>query len=239
MALIHLVRHGQASFGSANYDQLSDLGMRQCYLLGQWMHQTQQPVERIILGGMHRHRQSAQAFVEGFGSPDYLNANHWELDANLNEFDHEQVLKVSRPDLAAPGKLMEFLATQARPRAVFEQMFAEAFARWMSGAHDADYAESWASFKHRIGNAISLFQSPEFHSEPRKNTIVFTSAGPITVLCQQIMAVPDSHIMGLLSVMLNSSVSKLIHTDGDLRVAAINAVPHLEIKADKSLISYR
>ena len=34
MAQIYLVRHGQASFGSSNYDQLSELGFEQARLLG-------------------------------------------------------------------------------------------------------------------------------------------------------------------------------------------------------------
>ncbi|MFT5334978.1 MAG: broad specificity phosphatase PhoE, partial [Halioglobus sp.] len=29
MASIYVIRHGQASFGAANYDKLSDLGCRQ------------------------------------------------------------------------------------------------------------------------------------------------------------------------------------------------------------------
>ena len=35
MAHIHLIRHGQASFGAADYDQLSDLGHRQSVRLGE------------------------------------------------------------------------------------------------------------------------------------------------------------------------------------------------------------
>ena len=36
MASIYLVRHGQASFGAANYDQLSTLGQRQADLTGEF-----------------------------------------------------------------------------------------------------------------------------------------------------------------------------------------------------------
>jgi len=34
MGTLYLVRHGQASFGAANYDQLSPLGQQQCGQLG-------------------------------------------------------------------------------------------------------------------------------------------------------------------------------------------------------------
>lgn len=35
MSELYLVRHAQASFGAANYDQLSDLGHRQSRWLGE------------------------------------------------------------------------------------------------------------------------------------------------------------------------------------------------------------
>ena len=35
MTDIYLVRHGQASFGEKDYDNLSKLGLEQSYLLGQ------------------------------------------------------------------------------------------------------------------------------------------------------------------------------------------------------------
>ena len=36
VADLYLVRHGQASFGAADYDKLSALGERQSALLGAW-----------------------------------------------------------------------------------------------------------------------------------------------------------------------------------------------------------
>ena len=39
MATIYLIRHGQASFGKANYDELSDLGQQQATRLGQALAQ--------------------------------------------------------------------------------------------------------------------------------------------------------------------------------------------------------
>ena len=37
MATIYLVRHGQASFGKENYDQLSPRGWEQGRILGRWL----------------------------------------------------------------------------------------------------------------------------------------------------------------------------------------------------------
>ena len=47
MAAIYLVRHGQASFGAADYDQLSARGEQQAQLLGQWLKDCHLPVEKV------------------------------------------------------------------------------------------------------------------------------------------------------------------------------------------------
>ncbi len=40
MASLYLIRHGQASFGSDNYDQLSPLGQRQADVSGRFFCDT-------------------------------------------------------------------------------------------------------------------------------------------------------------------------------------------------------
>ena len=60
MADIYLVRHGQASFGADNYDQLSALGARQCRLLGEWWRARGQDTGTLLCGPMVRHRQSVE-----------------------------------------------------------------------------------------------------------------------------------------------------------------------------------
>jgi broad specificity phosphatase PhoE len=56
---IYLVRHGQASFGAANYDQLSPLGERQGALLGRWWRQTGVAAPSVVVGAMQRHLREA------------------------------------------------------------------------------------------------------------------------------------------------------------------------------------
>lgn len=239
MANIYLVRHGQASFGAENYDQLSELGMRQCALLGQWMRQTGQQVDRLILGAMQRHQQSAMAFWEGYGSPAHLQQANWQLESGLNEFDHLQMVQLSRPELGSSAQLMQFLAEQKQPRQVFEQVFSEALVRWMSGSFDREYAESWCAFQTRIHHAMLKLVPDDSAMKQAQNAIVFTSGGPISVACQKLLAIPDSNLMSMMSVLVNSGVSKLMVRDGRLSLASINNVAHLEQHADRSLISYR
>lgn len=61
VATIHLIRHGQAAFGAADYDELSALGHEQASLLGAALAPLAGEGDVAICGGMRRHRQTAQA----------------------------------------------------------------------------------------------------------------------------------------------------------------------------------
>jgi len=57
MAELYLVRHGQASFGADNYDQLSLLGKQQGQLLGEYFAERKIVFDHVLVGTMNRPRQ--------------------------------------------------------------------------------------------------------------------------------------------------------------------------------------
>ena len=65
MGRLLLVRHGQASFGAADYDCLSELGHRQCVRLGQYLRERGARFEAVVTGTLKRHAQSWQGIAEG------------------------------------------------------------------------------------------------------------------------------------------------------------------------------
>ncbi len=64
MTTIYLVRHGQASFGKANYDELSPTGQSQAELLGQYFKQILSEAPYVVAGTMKRHMQTAQGALK-------------------------------------------------------------------------------------------------------------------------------------------------------------------------------
>ena len=61
-----LVRHGQASFGAADYDQLSERGQVQSRRLGDWLAQGGHRFEAVVVGGMLMASTIALFFVPMF-----------------------------------------------------------------------------------------------------------------------------------------------------------------------------
>jgi phosphohistidine phosphatase SixA len=68
---IVVVRHGQASFGQANYDALSALGHRQSQLLGEWLAaHGGTAFDRVLCGGMVRHRETLTGIEQAYAARD-------------------------------------------------------------------------------------------------------------------------------------------------------------------------
>ncbi|MBC7414553.1 MAG: histidine phosphatase family protein [Herminiimonas sp.] len=236
MGQIFLIRHGQASFGSTNYDQLSARGVEQAGMLGKWFAQRQQGFDRIVTGTMTRHRQTAQACIGAVGG--MPGEGDWLADAGFNEYDHDEVLHRHRPEFAEAGEVRRFLEITENANRVFQGIFQAAMARWMDGAHDSDYREPWPVFRQRCVDALERLAAS---AAPSQSIAVFTSGGTIATLCQHLLHLPDSRLFNLNWALVNSAVTKLYYQAGDseLSLGYLNNYAHLETFGDRHDVTYR
>lgn len=233
MSTLYLIRHGQASFGQENYDQLSELGHAQAQRAGRALSQRIPQFDAVVLGTMHRHRQTAEAFFEEYGhSLDTLNPG---FDAGWNEYDHQDILAQLRPELATAASTQQYVAAQPNPKQAFEQIFNDAIDRWIRGEHDEDYIESWAVYHQRVTAALKNIIKQ--HAQV-KNIAVFTSGGPISLVAQSLLGVPAERIMQLNWTLVNCGITKLVATGSRTFVASLNEHAHFEGE-DKSFITYK
>jgi len=227
---IHLVRHAQASFGAADYDQLSELGREQARVLGAALRARLPAVDAVVTGSMVRHRQTAQAFLaarEGAPAPRTL--------PGLDEVDHQELLVRLDPRYADPAALTADVLTRGgEPRRAFQAIFAEAFERWTGGRHDAEYAVSWPGFRRRCEDALE----DALRGVPPSGTVLaFTSAGPIAALCVGLLGLPDAAAPRLTFTLVNAGITKLLRGGGRTRLSTLNEHAHLE--RERRLITYR
>ena len=87
MGVLYLVRHGQASFGAADYDQLSEWP-HQCERLGAWFSSHGIVFDAVLTGTLKRHRQSLEAIETGLARQH--EALRWP---GLNEYDPEALVR--------------------------------------------------------------------------------------------------------------------------------------------------
>jgi len=235
MGQIFLVRHGQASFGTADYDQLSATGVEQARLLGAWFAGSRQRFGHVVTGSLRRHRQTAEACL-GALPAEQRPANGWLTDAGFDEYDHEEVLVRHRPDFADPAAAGAALQREANPRRAFQQIFSQAMERWMGGRHDADYRESWPAFRARCMGALRRLTGS---AGAAQSAIVFTSGGPIAAICQELLGVPDRSAAELNFSLVNSAVTKLLYQPGRVSLSYLNNFAHLEQTGQAQTITYR
>jgi broad specificity phosphatase PhoE len=242
MGQIYLVRHGQASFGSANYDQLSALGFEQSRLLGQWFANSRQGFQRVVTGGMARHRQTADTCLAELPRT-ALADTEWLTDEGFAEFNHHEVMQRHCPEVSDPDAFQRLLAERGRdssPMRAFEQIFRSGMQRWMGGWHDDDYSETWPAFRHRCVAALERLNAepPAGESGPRA-TIVFTSGGTIATLMQHILGLQDFQVCDLAWGMANCAITKLQHRPGQISLAYLNNYAHLEWLGEAGAVTYR
>jgi broad specificity phosphatase PhoE len=234
MGQIYLVRHGQASFGAANYDQLSELGAHQAQRLGEWFSRNEIGFQRVVTGDMERHRQTARGCMGALASGPPEAA--WQTDAGFNEYNHEEVLVRHRPDFVDPLAIAQFLKSSDDAKRDFQQMFKDSMARWMSGAHDGDYTETWSAFRLRC---IAAFQRLLDSAGASQNIIVFTSGGTIATLCQHLLGLQDAQMADLNWSLVNCAVTKLFYQPGRVSLSYLNNYAHFEHASDRKVVTYR
>lgn len=215
MSRILLVRHGQASFGAADYDVLSPVGEQQSLTLGRALADRGVRPDLVVAGRMKRHAQTAAGVVEGLGADHPV-----EVDEGWNEFDHHQLLAVHTPPEDELAGLDE--------RAAFQRWFESATLRWTSGESEEQYDESFAAFTSRVSAAMHRIGS----RLPRSGTaVVLSSGGPLAWVAASLLAdgaqARTDLWLRLNPVSVNTGVSTVVTGSRGTTLVTWNAHDHL------------
>ena len=212
MGTLYLVRHGQASFGAADYDQLSELGTRQCHALGQWFASRGLVFDGVLRGTLRRHAQSLQAITEGFAGA-VPAALEWP---GLNEYDSEALIRtVHAGPLAKPD-------TPEVYRAHF-RLLREALSRWMAGQTQPAGMPSWAHFTAGVAGALDHVRQ---HHDGA--VLLVSSGGPIATAVHQVLGTPPEAMIELNMRIRNSALSEFHFTPKRHVLVSYNHLPHLD-----------
>ena len=230
MGTICLVRHAQASFGAANYDKLSEIGLTQAATLGRALHARQPRANRILCGTMLRHQQTADGCLRAMGLPP-----EWDLDPSWNEYDSQAVLRVFDPRYGESAAIAAELAVSDDPRRRFHEIFMASMDRWVGGRHDREYEESWPAFKARVNSGLARLNASLARSQ---GALVFTSGGPIAAVCGALLNLSGEDAIRLNSRLANAAVTKLVCSEKAIHLSTFNEHAHFEGERSE-LITYR
>jgi len=203
MSKIVLIRHGQASFGAENYDQLSDLGRSQAAALSEYFLNHQIKFDTIIHGKMSRQMETAQILA---GAKQHK--NKLVTDKGANEFDSDSLLEYYLPKLAA------------RSKAFYKKIYSEQ--KWFTNGNDFELIfralinlwqqdkncpfESWTDFRKR---SIELLNRIRIEYGANKRIGLVTSGGLISVTMQAILGFDDQTFIDMNLAINNASMTEI------------------------------
>lgn len=212
MGTLYLVRHGQASFGAADYDRLSELGTRQCRALGEWFAARGLRFEAVLRGTLRRHAQSLAGIAEGYAGalPDAL------LWPGLDEYDSDALLRTVHPGpLTAPTSPEQY-------RAHF-RLLRDALGRWMAGETQPAGMPSWADFAAGVAGALD-----HVRRNHAGDVLLVSSGGPIATAVHQVLGTPPAAMIELNLRIRNSALTEFAFTPKRHTLHSYNHLPHLD-----------
>ncbi|KAA1418908.1 histidine phosphatase family protein [Nocardioides humilatus] len=234
MKVLHLVRHGQASFGKRDYDALSDLGHEQSRLLGRAFAVREVIPDVVIRGELRRHRETAEGILAGLADVGVQREIPVIVDAGWDEFDFQHVVEVHKPLYKSRTLMVADLARSRAPKAKFQEIFEEATTRWTGGTADGDYHESFPAFTGRVQAALKAAAA---RMPGRGTAVIVTSGGPIGLATSHLLA-GDASLWGQLNrVAVNTAVTKVINGGSGLTLASYN--DHSHVEHDRRMLTYR
>jgi broad specificity phosphatase PhoE len=236
MSTLYMIRHGQASFGQKNYDQLSDLGIAQTKLLGEYYRNLGIGFDECYSGTMQRHLDTADHFFQGFSGEKqpFRTLNSSEA---FNEYDPEAVLRAVIPVLIEenPGFSRD-VENMFAGRRSFQIVFERAILKWVSGEVEVPGMVSWKEYSSRVQEGIQDIMKS--HGKG-KTVAVFTSGGPISATIQKALCLSNKVSIQVGWQIINSSVTRFKFTHSQIMMMSFNEHAHLEMKKEDTWITYR
>jgi broad specificity phosphatase PhoE len=204
MPVIHLLRHGQASFGTDDYDVLSDLGRRQVELAGAELARRGVRAPIVVSGSLLRQRDTAMIAAEALG------VRPTRVDERFDEFDAHAAVEAH---LGRAG------ATHGMDSREFQVHLDEAMAAWMA-ADDP----RWTDFS---DGAVAAVEDLARMLPSGSDAVVATSAGVTAAIAGRLLDCHPGGVIALNRVSINASITTIVSGSRGLSLVTFNDHAHL------------
>ena len=221
MGNLYLVRHGQASFGAVDYDNLSSLGVQQSVRLGEYFAQKGIQFDAVLTGSLRRHAQTWAGIAKG--------AAH-EHDPlvwpGLNEYDSEAVIQAIHPQPLQKPDTPEVYRHHFR-------LLRDGLRQWMNGVVSPKGMPTYTEFVHGVSSALD-----HVRQNCSGNVLMVSSGGPISTAVGHLLGTTPETTIELNLRTRNSSVTEFDFNPKRHALVTYNTLPHLDDPQYASWITY-
>jgi broad specificity phosphatase PhoE len=226
MGRLLLVRHAQASFFGAHYDELSALGREQARSLGEHWATVGVRFETVHVGPRRRHRETCEIVAGCYrdrGLP-------WPAARESAELDEHEGLAVIKQQLGRTdpsGEAMHPGEADGPERAAavrdFFRQYTSVMRDWARGTVQVPDVESWPEFRARSLRALDLLCD----GGDGARAVAFTSGGLVSSATGWLLGLDDDRVIDLSLVLRNTGLTEVGWSGRRRRLVSFNALPHL------------
>lgn len=224
MALVYLLRHGQASFGAQDYDVLSERGLRQSAVLGAELARRGVVPTRVWSGTLRRQRDTAVACLAAAGVDLALTQ-----DERWNEYDHLALVRARMGVGVANGTS----DSPPSPRE-FQRLLDDALIDWIGSA-----GTDSAGFGAFADGTVSALADVVGSLGSGGVALVFTSGGVIAALVSRLLGLPADGFVAVNRVSVNAAITKIVHGRSGTSLLSFNDHGHFDAELTRDLLTYR
>lgn len=223
MGTLYLVRHGQASLGASDYDNLSALGQRQSLRLGEYFAAKGLRFKAVLHGSLKRQAQTWAGIEAGMAAMAGVAGNPaaalplaplvWP---GLNEYSSEALIQALQPGPHAQP------STPETTRAHF-RLLRQALQQWACGELNPPGMPSYQAF---VAGVCSALEHVRTHCEG--DVLLVSSGGPIATAVAQILGARPEAFVELNLRIRNTAVTEFSFNAKHHALLSFNHLPHLD-----------
>jgi len=238
LSTLYFIRHGQASYGAADYDVLSPLGVEQSRSLGSWLAAQGHGLDSIYTGPLKRQLGTAEHLVAAASVVGHVLPAP-TVEPAFREYPALEIVRRFAPLVRAEEREEDFddflavndgrgvdVATLDAAKA--QRLFAAMMFRWAKGELQHPEIESFADFFARVRDAVLRIVAAQGRG---KRIAIVTSGGPVATASAIALGIEPERLLRLSWVLNNASITEIHARDGELILSRFNSVPHLERSA--------
>ncbi len=215
MPTLTLVRHGQASFGAADYDNLSPLGSMQAQRLGEYFKAKHRHFDAVYCGTLRRHAQTFAGIAQGMGSGQEAIER-----SGLNEYDSDAVVAAIHPEPLSRERTPENYRHHFR-------LLRDGLAAWMAGTTQPVRMPSYPVFVKGITDVLDEVRS-DYGGSENAQILIVSSGGPISTAVGHVLGTPAPTTIELNLRIRNTSLTEFAFTPKRHMLLTYNTLPHFE-----------
>ena len=227
MPIVLLIRHAQASFGTVDYDVLSERGHAQVDALDRALVRRSVVAARVVTGSLRRQRDTGRRWADGAGVAA-------TVDERWNEYDDDDVLSHH----SSKATRLARAATDTGPAMSsrdFQPVLDQGLQAWVDAGAAGPARRTWPEFLAQISGALDDLSAGLGSGE---TGLAFSSSGVIAALAASLIGLPEQAFVPLNRVSVNASITKVIVGSRGKTLVSYNDHSHLE-DAGGDLVTYR